>query len=210
MWAHWLPIVWLVENNWNGQLPLYHPHNWWQLLLFLAAESARFWNVSGHTSSLLALSGLTLQMSWFWCTGPVEQVLCSSCTSALADIIIGSSSGHQRVGEHFSLPHRLVGFKNNSYQKCIAPMSFYKAVGQIEHIFGTIETSFFSFLFFNGISTCILPFFLYSVLGFCIFTHTHTYIFFFKLKLMALYCSMKKVVKFVHCWWSTILVWQTI
>lgn len=70
----------------------------------------------------------------------LSRCLCSFCTDGLVDIIAGLSAG-------FSLSQRLVDFRKTSYAKYTVPTSFCKAVGQIGHALGTIQSSFF-FTFF--------------------------------------------------------------
>lgn len=103
----------------------------------------------------------------------LSRCLSSFCTDGLVDIIAGLSAGHHRVGVHFSLPQRLVDFRKTSYAKYTVPTSFCKAVGQIGHTLGSIQSSFFFHIFLP----VFYPFYCTTLLKF-VYLLTYMYIFF--------------------------------
>lgn len=174
----------------SSNVPFCHPPNWWQVLLFQQQNQLNFeMNQDIPLQRWLCQDSESSHYRWAVCIVMtiLSIILFSFCTGALVDIITGLSSGHHRGCVHFSLPHRLVDFRNTAYRKCIVPMSFCKAVGQIGHTFGTMQPLWF---FFNW--NFYLYFTLFSVQCYWIlyiYTHTHMYVFFFfKTKSMALCC----------------------
>lgn len=104
----------------------------------------------------------------------LSRCLSSFCTDGLVDIIAGLSAGHHRVGVHFSLPQRLVDFRKTSYAKYTIPTSFCKAVGQIGHTLGTIQSSFIFTFFYLYFTLFIVQ----RYRNLYIYSHIYVYLFF--------------------------------